>query len=105
MGKIYKIPLTFKAVDYIDDRTRIQRLFDYFKKTHMLCGVEYAWNYHWSIRPFVQLSRMIQIFLYNRDIFWHNPIAGECTPGFECCNPDLIPEHIIRNEKINNILK
>jgi len=76
---------------------------DYFSKVTKIDGINYYWNHHWSIRPFVSLSRSMQNKLSKKHIYWHNWVADECTPGFECCNPDLIPEDVKRDKKLKKL--
>ena len=66
-------------------------------------GFEYYYIDPWYIRPFVKLSSRIQMRLYKNNIYWHNIISGECTPGFECCNPDLIPDDVKRDRKLKKL--
>lgn len=81
-------------------------MFNYFKKTYTdKNGIVWIWLYKWYLRPIFTLSTKIQFFLYKRHIYWHNTLKNECTPGFECCDKNMIPKDIQRQKKLKKVLK
>ena len=48
-------------------------------------GIEYIKIYAWWERPILRMSWWIQKGLWLCGVAIHNPIAGECTPDFNCC--------------------
>jgi hypothetical protein len=48
-------------------------------------GVEYVRTKPLWFIPIYRLTGFIQLLLWKRGIPWHNRIADECTPDFNCC--------------------
>ena len=86
-------------------------MFNYFKKKYTdEEGVEWLWTHHWSIRPFMRVTVLVQYLLWKVGINWHNTVRNECTPNFNCCTFDnlaVIPPMTKKEYKkhINKVIK
>ena len=56
---------------------------------HFVDGVEYYYLYSRRVRKFYTLTKFIQKALWLGGVAVHDPIFGECTPDFNCCEKDI----------------
>lgn len=59
-------------------------------------GAEYYRIYSYWQMPFVAVSAFLQYWLWIIGVAVHNPVTGECTADFNCCEKGIGKKAFIR---------
>lgn len=59
------------------------------QEKHFINGREYYYLYSPKIRVLLKVVKFIQLSLWKIGVAIHDPIFGECTPDFNCCEKEI----------------